>query len=231
MGWCDVRWGTELCVRSIRRNHGDAHRRNRRFSQCVGALASYTFSKAIDNVGENLIVIGSTAFADPLKPGQARGLSYNDVRRRFVASGLWELSYTRNPLLRDFQLSAIVTLESGRPYTVRAGVDLNQNGDPTTDRPLGIGRNTGITPGYANVDVRLTRGFTLGERLRVQGFAEAFNLFNRTNVSQVANLFPPNAQGQFNLPPLKDGRHTTPRDNYRAAFAPRQLQFGFRLTF
>lgn len=38
-------------------------------------------------------------------------------------------------------------------------------------------------------------------------------------------------QGQFNLPQQKNGRYIAPCDNYRAAFAPRQLQFGFRLTF
>ncbi len=80
------------------------------------------------------------------------------------------------------------------------------------------------TPSYTDMDLR----FTLGERWRVQAFAQAFN---RTNVSQVATLFTPNAQGQFSLPQQKNGRFVAPRDNYRAAFAPRQLQFGFRLTF
>jgi hypothetical protein len=197
----------------------------------VSGLASYTYSKAIDNVGENLIIIGTTAYADPLNPRQERGLSYNDVRNRFVASGVWELSYTANRWLRDFQLSTIVTLESGRPYTVRAGVDLNRNGDGTTDRPFGIGRNTGITPGYANVDLRLTRTVSFSETARLQGFLEAFNLFNRTNVSQVVTIFPPDAQGNFNLPPQRDGRFIAPPANYRAAFAPRQLQFGFRFIF
>lgn len=94
-----------------------------------------------------------------------------------------------------------------------------------------MGRNLGITPGFANVDLRLTRAFNFGERVRAQGFFEAFNLFNRTNVSQVSDTFPPDAQGNFALPPQRDGRFIAPPDNYRAAFAPRQLQFGFRLTF
>jgi hypothetical protein len=211
--------------------HGLTLSINRRFSNRVSGLASYTYSKAIDNVGENLIIIGTTAYADPLNPRQERGLSYNDVRNRFVASGVWELSYTANRWLRDFQLSTIVTLESGRPYTVRAGVDLNRNRDGTTDRPFGIGRNTGITPGYANVDLRLTRTVSFSETARLQGFLEAFNLFNRTNVSQVVTIFPPDAQGNFNLPPQRDGRFIAPPANYRAAFAPRQLQFGFRFIF
>lgn len=211
--------------------HGVTFALNRRFSNRYGVLASYTFSKAIDNISESLTINATNGQNNSFDLRAERGLSPNDVRHRFVASGLWELSYTRNPLLRDFQLSTIVTLESGRPYNLRAGADLNQDGDSSGDRPLGLGRNVGVTPGYANVDLRLTRTFSFGERVRAQGFVEAFNLFNRLNVSQVSNTFLPNPQGQFNLPPQKNGRYIAPPANYRAAFAPRQLQLGFRLTF
>lgn len=67
------------------------------------------------------------------------GFSAQDAHHRFVASGNWDLSYTRNSLLRDFQLSSIITLESGQPYNLLAGVDLNMDGDtPFGDHPQGL---------------------------------------------------------------------------------------------
>jgi hypothetical protein len=203
---------------------------SRRLSNRFGLLAHYTFSKAIDNFVDVRPDVLETA--DPMNLRGERGLSLQDVRSRFVASGTWELSYTKNPLLRDFQLSAILNINSGRPYNLLAGVDLNRNGDnPPGDRPAGLGRNVGITPGYANLDLRLTRTISFGENVRFNGFVEVFNLFNRVNISDIDRIFPPDAQGRFNLPEQDGGRFIAPRERYRNAFAPRQFQLGFRLTF
>ncbi|MEW6733430.1 MAG: TonB-dependent receptor [Acidobacteriota bacterium] len=203
---------------------------NRRFTKRVGLLAHYTFSKSIDNVTDFRATVQE--FNDPLNLLGERGLSIQDVRNRFTLSGTWELSYTQNPLLRDFQLSTIVSLESGRPYNLLAGVDLNLNGDNGQgDRPLSIARNAGITPGFANVDLRLTRTVNVNERVRIQGIFEVFNLFNRVNISDVARVFPPDPLGRFSLPPQEDGRFISPQSRHRGSFSPRQFQIGFRLIF
>jgi hypothetical protein len=203
---------------------------NRRLTNRFGFLASYTFSKAIDNFID--IRTDLQEVQDPLRPRDERGLSLQDVRSRFVFSGIWELSYTKNPLLRDFSISTILNLNSGRPFNLLTGQDLNMNGDnPPGDRPLGIGRNTGITPGYANLDIRLTRTVAVNERFRFQGFVEAFNLFNRVNVSDLDRIFPADNQGNFNLPPKDGSRFIATRDRFRSAFSPRQFQFGFKVTF
>jgi hypothetical protein len=211
--------------------HGVTVSYNRRFSNRIGLLANYTYSKAIDNVSDNIRDDIQT-FNNSLDIGQERGLSLNDVRNRFLVSAVWRLDYTKNPFLKDFQLSTIVRLESGRPYNLTTGIDVNMDGDGGLgDRPNGIGRNAGISPGFANVDLRLTRSVTLKENYRVQVFAEIFNLFNRVNISQFARVFPPDSQGNFNLPRQEDGRFIVPRENFLNAFPPRQCQFGFRLTF
>jgi hypothetical protein len=36
---------------------------------------------------------------------------------------------------------------------------------------------------YFNVDLRATKSFSIGERLKIKGFANFFNLFNRENLS------------------------------------------------
>jgi len=89
----------------------------------------------------------------------------------------------------------------------------------------------GITPGFANIDLRLTRTVTLKEKYRIQGFVEVFNLFNRVNISEIDRTFPPDANGNFNLPKKDGSRFTAPPERFRNAFAPRQIQLGFRLNF
>src|SRR5262249_41661955 len=134
--------------------------------------------------------------------------------------------------LRDFRLSTIVNMSTGRAYNPLAGVDLNLNGDnPPGDRPAGLARNIGILPGFATVDMRLTRTLSIGERYRIQGFFEIYNMFNRVNISTINRIFPPDAQGNFNLPPRQGSRLSAPPDRYLNAFPPRQFQLGFKLTF
>ncbi|MEW6738080.1 MAG: hypothetical protein AB1489_42790, partial [Acidobacteriota bacterium] len=203
---------------------------NRRFVKRFSLLASYTFSKAIDNFNDFVRVLEGVA--DPLNPGSERGLSLQDARSRFVASGIWDLNYTNQPLLRNFQLSAILNLTTGRPYNLLAGVDLNQDGDnPAGDRPTGLGRNVGITPGFANFDLRFSRRININERVNIDSFVEVFNLFNRVNIRDFDRTFPPDAQGNFLLPPQDGGRFIVPRDRYQGAFSPRQVQFGFKVSF
>ncbi len=209
---------------------------NKRFDKRFSLLASYTFSKLIDDT----IDFGTLAreVVDPLNIRNEKGLGNLDTRNRFVLSGVWDLSYGKNRFLQGFQLSTITTLTSGRPYNLLAGVDLNRNFDnPPGDRPLqggvSIGRNTGITPGFANVDLRLTKTINIKEKYKIEGYVETFNTFNRVNIDPgtVARVFLPDAQGNFNLPKKDGGRFIVPPERYRGAFAPRQIQFGFRVNF
>lgn len=205
---------------------------NRRFSK-LNFLAHYTFSKGIDNIADFSVSVTDRA-NDPLNLAGERGLSVQDTRNRFVFSGTWDLDYTKNPYLRGFQISSIISLNTGRPYNLLAGVDLNQNGDGgLSDRPLGLGRNVGVTPGFASVDFRLTRNITFRDNYKIQAFAEVFNLFNRLNINPnlINRTFLPDAQGNFNLPAQENGRYILTPNRFRGGFAPRQFQLGFRLTF
>ncbi len=207
---------------------------NRRFTKRFGVLAHYTFSKGIDDFLDVRTDLQETV--NPLNIRQERGLSLQDVRSRFVLSGIFDVGYGKNPLFSGYQLSTIVNLNSGRTYNLLAGVDLNRNNDnPVGDRPLvggaPIARNAGLTPGFANVDMRLTKSFSIKEKCKVQGFFEIFNLFNRVNISDVSRIFPPDANGNFNLPKKDGNRFTTDPKQYVSAFSPRQIQLGFRLSF
>lgn len=204
----------------------------RRFSSNFALLANYTFSKALDNFVDYRVEL--VAFNNPLNLAGEKGYSVQDVRNRFVFSGIWDINYGKTQLLKGFQVSTIVTLESGRPYNLGVGVDLDMNADIIPgDRPLGIARNAGITPGFATVDLRLTRKVSFKDKYSIEGFFEVFNLFNRVNVLNDFNnnTFPPNPNGTFNLPAQENGRYILPKDRFSLSFAPRQLQLGFRVTF
>src|SRR5262249_3041119 len=125
--------------------HGVSFTLTRRVSHHVGGLVTYTYSKALDDFVD--FQAETEEVNDPTNLRGERSYSINDVRHRFVASGIWDLNYTKNIFLKDFQLSTIVTINSGRPFNLLAGVDLNKNGDnPPGDRPAGLARNLGILP-------------------------------------------------------------------------------------
>jgi hypothetical protein len=176
---------------------------NKRFARHFQMLASYTFSRAIDDAPDATSVVPANAGDDAkivqntLNIRDDRASSINDVRNRFVISGIWEIgsyakaiqSKTTRALLSGWSLSAIFTAEDGRPYSPLVGADLNNDGNRFTDRVPGVGRNTFVGPGFASFDPRITREIRFHERARIQLIAEAFNVFNRANFSNVNNTF------------------------------------------
>jgi len=142
--------------------------------------AHYTFARATTwgaQAGELFdYVNGVTNPLNPFGPGD-HGPSGEDIRHRFVVSGVFELPY-------KFQLSTLAQFESARPYTMATPEDAN--GDQNfTDRAVVNGVPTSLdafrgSP-YQQVDVRVSRDFRINERVSVRPFAEMFNLLNRSN--------------------------------------------------
>jgi len=56
-----------------------------------------------------------------------------------------------------------------------------------------LGRNAFTTPGFFQFDMRLSKGINFGERFRLDLIADAFNLFNHTNILAVNQLCDPSA--------------------------------------
>jgi hypothetical protein len=104
---------------------------------------------------------------------------------------VWDMPYARSlsnvflrSLLRDYQLSVIANASSGRFFSQRVNIDLNNDGNNRTDRVPGVGRNTLQLPAFSTLDVRVSRDILLGtERARVRLMFEAFNVTNRTNIT------------------------------------------------
>ncbi len=86
-------------------------------------------------------------------------------------------------------ISGIAAWQSGQPYTAFTSVDLNNDGNARNDRAPGFARNTFRLPSQFSVDPRVTKDIAIFAGARLQLIAEAFNLFNRSNVSGVRNTY------------------------------------------
>jgi hypothetical protein len=224
--------------------HGLAVSVNQRFGARHQVLASYTLSKAEDTSTDfqSAFLPESNGFGrDPANPrglplgfdplGE-RGPSTHDQRHRFVVSGFSHL-----PL--NLQAAAIVTAASGRPFTPLAGLDLNRDGDggafPTdrarrnpADPATSVGRNSETLPAQVTVDARLGRRFAVRGHAAVEVIAEAFNLFNRSNFSEVNNIF---GAGAYPQEPARDTQGRVIYGLFEQAQPPRQIQLALRFTF
>ena len=97
------------------------------------------------------------------------GPSGEDARHRFVLAGTYFAP-------RGFELSTLTQVESARPFTLTT---------PVGTRAVVNGVETSLdelrgTP-FAQVDLRVSRPFQIGDRWSVMPFVEFFNLFNRNN--------------------------------------------------
>ncbi len=175
--------------------HGLALQLKRRFSQEFQCLASYTFSKVIDDLPDaapvNVPMGDSRLLSDGSNPRVDRAPSVSDQRHRFVLSGIWQLNYPKGlrpaptAILEGWELSGILTAQSGLPYSGLVNFDLNNDGNSSTDRTPGLGRNTFYLPTTVSLDPRVTRNVQFTERVRLQFIWEAFNVLNHANISGV----------------------------------------------
>jgi hypothetical protein len=82
-----------------------------------------------------------------------------------------------------------------------------------------LGRNRFVGPGFFQFDLRVGKQIPFGERLRLDLIADAFNLFNRTNVAAVNQLCDPTLGATCSA-----GQPT-------AAYDARQFQFALKLNW
>lgn len=206
---------------------------NKRFSNHFGLMASYTYSKALDDTTD--WNSDYEAFDQASVQGE-RGLSEFDQRHKVVVAGVFESPWKGGAdanfaerILSGFTLSPIVRGNSSRPFNLLVGGDVNGDRHSTNDRPPGAPRDSGIGPDFWTFDMRLTRQFGLGEKVRLQLMAEGFNILNRTNFATVNNVVgligPP-----FNLHASEKVSPSTGL-GYNGALAKREIQLGLRFTF
>jgi hypothetical protein len=200
----------------------------RRFSGRYQYLASYTLSKSEDDSFQN--VYGDRyGFFKLAYPGQA------DRRHRLVVSGIVRVPW-------DIQLSAIGDFRSSLPMNPTSSVDLNTDGY-TIDLPAGVTRFSGCRdlnldainsfrqgrglaavsevtcPGFANVDLRLSKTFLVRQSHEIELIGQLFNIANRANYNVPSN----------NITATTFGQSTSILPNINAP--SRQIEFAVRYRF
>jgi outer membrane receptor protein involved in Fe transport len=155
-----------------------------RAGQYFSLNANYTFSHTLDDGTFTTFV--STP-QDLYNRGLERANSNQDVRQRFVTN--FTGTTPIHSILRNFSMSSIVTLQTGRPFTMFVGFDANGDTNPVTDRVGNLGRNTYYGDPLYSWDLRISRYFQIRERLRLDLMLDAFNLLNRPNVDEVTSVY------------------------------------------
>ncbi len=163
--------------------------------------ANYTYSHTIDNGNFTTFI---NLPVNQFDYRNERANSNQDLRHHLIAN--FTATAPEHSFLRNFELSSIINLQSGRPFTLFVGE--NTFGDVaglSTDRVGGapvtgncpsvshctttVGRNTYIGDPLYTWDLRLSRNFRVSESMKLDFSVDAFNLFNRPNVDEVSSVY------------------------------------------
>lgn len=230
--------------------NGLAIQATQRLTRGFQFIAAYTYSKAKDSRPDQTIVVFGADDAkiveNQLNPSADYARSDTDIPHRFVFSPVyqwgkigWSDNGVARALFSNFTVSGIVQFQSGTPYSALVGGDPNNDGNRANDRLPGTARNQFTTPSVYQFDARVTRAIPIREQVRVRLILEAFNLFNRTNVSTVNTTFFNYSGGSAGTLtfPLATTPFGTPRAFQSPAsgtttfVTPRQLQLAIKFDF
>jgi hypothetical protein len=225
----------------------------KRMARHFSLKAFYVFSRALEDVqlDNNTVNGGAEDFRNLALD---RGRSDNDRRHVAVGSVIWNMDYFSklNPvaraILNGWELSSIVTLQSGLPFNITSGTDTNLDGT-NNDRPTLVGNPF--------LDPNRSRDQTTAAWFNTAAFAKplngvdgnvARNLMDRPGSKNVdAGLFRNfkfgermtlQARGEFtnvfnlvNLGAPTGTLSSTQFGQIRSAGSMRQVQVGLRMTF
>jgi hypothetical protein len=173
-------------------------------SKYFNMTANYTYSHTIDN-GNFTTFINLPVNQFDYAAEEAN--SNQDVRHHFVTNFTAMSPNDGSWWRRNWLFSSIITLESGRPFTLFYGSNtLNDVAGGAVDRVGGVGtpgthctstatcqtmipRNTYIGDPLYSWDLRLARSFAIRENVKVELAVDAFNVLNRPNVDEVTSVY------------------------------------------
>jgi hypothetical protein len=225
----------------------------KRMARHFSLKAFYVYSKALEDVqlDNNTVNGGAEDFRNLALD---RGRSDNDRRHVAVGSVIWNMDYfsklspVARAILNGWELSGIVTLQSGLPFNITSGTDTNLDGN-NNDRPMLIGNpfldpnrsrdqttaawfNTGAfgKPGNG-IDGNVQRNLMdrPGSKNVDAGLFRNFKLMERMTL-QARGEFT-NAFNLVNLGAPTGTLSSAQFGQIRSAGSMRQVQVGLRLTF
>ena len=196
---------------------------NKRMSNHYQFSATYTLAGLWDNDAQPYLVdckkesaeswctMGPLPFQVARDLGGEYGPATADQRHRAVFNGIFELP-------KGFLASGLYFYGSGARFATTSGGDRRGIGTAAGSRLRADGsivpRNSFVGNPIHRVDVRLSKTFPLGNRLRIEGMVDAFNVFNHENynsytLNETNALYGKGSDGSL----------------------ARRLQMGFRVTF
>jgi outer membrane receptor protein involved in Fe transport len=234
----------------------------KRLSHRYQFRASYTLSKAFNYANDDQIPFSN----GPLNPNNLQleyGPTPNDQRHRFTFSGVMDLP-------AGFRVAPILTLASGVPMDIlvpgggqripqlqrnaggrlfHTGAELNafitrlNAGGGFSGQPLPlVSDKARFNDDFSSFDLRLSKVFKLGERVKIEPLMEVFNLFNVTNVlgfsksnySGFSNVLVRDSNDSTSAGFLRSSSFGQPITTAGGVFGsggPRAFQFAARVTF
>ncbi len=234
----------------------------RRFAAGHELRAAYTLAKALNYANDDQIPFLNGPI-DPNDLARESGPTPNDRRHRLVLSG-------RAALPGQFRLSGLWTLSSGVPMDVM--MPDGQSRIPVLQRNAGgrqfssaselnafiqqtnasggvngvllplVSDSARFSDTFNALDLRVSRAFGVGGRLRIEPMLEVFNVFDVTNIlgttnvnySGYANVLTRDSDDPSSAGYLRSSRFGTPITTAGGVFGsggPRALQLAARVTF
>jgi hypothetical protein len=206
----------------------------KRFGNRWQAMATYTFGKFQDELPvrpqwylgpDGIIARREVGFplaadfgGDPSSSGAffAGGAGQSgDQRHRAVLNGLWDMGW-------GVQVSGIYFYGSGEYFQTNTGADRRNEGAGSEMRLRADGtiipRAAIVGEPIHRMDLRLQKRLSFGDRIRLDGMFEVFNLFNHENFGSYTTN---ESNANFGKPSF----------NGNVAYQPRMMQLGFRIAF
>lgn len=195
---------TEIRSDVFSKYHALVLQANRRLTDGLQFQANYTLSRAYDNGQSSVTFTSNNLPFNVFDQQSENGLSNFDRRQKFVASVVYSPNlftdgvgrmifngWTLAPILNAFSGQRNTGNISGSITPTAYGFASNTtpgggvNGSGGSSRFALLPRNAFKQPRIWYVDMRLSRRFSISEDKKLELLAEAFNLFNRTQVTGV----------------------------------------------
>jgi hypothetical protein len=237
---------------------------NHRFSNHLQFNANYTWSHALDFGQNNQTASVANNLLDPQNIASEYGNSITNIPNRLVMTAVvtapWKYTGWKAYLLNDYEVSPSLQLQSGLPYSIGTSGTLTTgftasgstlsaigqgangsgyaSGPGTTSRLPGFERNGFQQPKTVVTDLRLSKRFSVKERVKLEFLGEAFNVANHQNVTGVnmtaytvgsATATKTNTLTYTTAVPTFGA--TTATNTSGFSYAPRQIQLGVRAQF
>jgi hypothetical protein len=219
---------------------------NRRLTDGLQFQSNYTLSRSQDNGQASITFSTNNLPFNAFDQHAETGLSNFDRRHKFVTSLVYNTSFGRGDvgraILNNWTISPILNVLSGPRFSGTVSGSLSPtnfgfasnttpgggvNGSNGANRFSHVPRNFFKLPKIVNVDLRLSRRFKLKETMAIEVLGEAFNLFNRTQVSNINNSLYTISGTAVNF----NSNFGQTTEAGQTLFRERQIQFATRFEF